>query len=197
MMHYIVNAFGAACKRLFTRPAQNAPHNFPHGTYTVREVIRLKKDAWKPYVLFIGLTEGVGALSGWLTREGVKASANVPKSPLTPPAAVFPIVWASLFALLGIGAARVYDTPPSPERSRALRLFAVQLAVNFVWSPLYFEQRAYGFAFLWLCLLWLLILLMTLSFRRVDRTAALLQLPYLIWTAFAGYLNLTTWLLNR
>ena len=157
----------------------------------------MKKTQWKPYVLFVLLTEGVGALAGWLTRAGVAASRNVPKSPLTPPDAVFPVVWASLFALLGIGAARVWLTPHSPRRSQALRLFALQLAVNFVWSPLYFNLRAYGPAFAWLCLLWVLVLLMTLSWRRLDRTAAALQIPYLVWTAFAGYLNLTTWLLNR
>ena len=157
----------------------------------------MKKNKIRSYILFVALTEGVGALAGALTRQGVKASANIPKSPLTPPGAVFPVVWSVLFALLGVGAARIYETPASPRRSQALRLFAVQLAVNFVWSPLYFSARAYGFAFFWLCLLWVLILLMILSWRRLDRTAAALQLPYLLWTAFAGYLNLTTWLLNK
>lgn len=157
----------------------------------------MKKSTWKSYALFIALTEGVGALAGWLTRNGVKAMENVPKSPLTPPNAVFPVVWVTLFALLGVGAARIWLAPKSLMRSRALRLFAVQLAVNFVWSPLYFELGAFGFAFFWLCMLWVLLLLMILSFHKLDRTAALLQLPYLIWTSFAAYLNCVSWLLNR
>lgn len=157
----------------------------------------MKKGFWKTCILFVALTEGVGALSGWLTKDGVKAYSAVQKSALTPPGAVFPIVWSILFALLGIGAARVWTTPASPARSRAMRLFAVQLAVNFLWSPLYFDLRAYGFAFFWLCLLWVLILLMTRAFGKLDRCAARLQIPYLVWVAFAGYLNCTTWLLNR
>lgn len=152
---------------------------------------------WKTYALFLALTEGAGALSGWLTRAGVNAVDAVPKSQLTPPDAVFPIVWTILFALLGIGAARIFLAPPSPQRTRALGLFAAQLAVNFLWSPLYFNLRAYGPAFFWLLLLWVLILLMIRAFSRVDDCAAWMQLPYLLWVSFAGYLNCVTWLMNR
>lgn len=159
--------------------------------------MRMKKHSWKPYVCLIALTEAVGGLSGWLTRKGVKAYHGVAKSRLTPPDMVFPIVWAALFALMGAGAARVWQAPPSPARTRGLTLFALQLAVNFAWSLLFFNLQAFGFAFFWLILLWVLILLMTLSFGKVDRISAWMQVPYLLWVAFAGYLNCTTWLLNR
>lgn len=151
----------------------------------------------KPYAWFPAITEGVGALAGWLTRNGVRAMDAVPKSSLTPPDAVFPVVWAILFALLGVGAAKIWLAPPSPERTRALRLFWVQLAVNFLWSFLYFSWQAYALAFFWLVLLWVLILLMIRAFSRVDQGAAWLQLPYLLWVSFAGYLTLVTWLMNR
>ena len=159
--------------------------------------MNMKKGTWKPYVWMIALTEAVGGLAGWLTRNGVKSYASVRKSSLTPPAALFPAVWSALFALMGVGAARVWLAPPSPERTRGLRLFALQLIVNFFWSPLFFNLRAFGFAFLWLVLLWALILLMIFSYRKVDKIAAWLQVPYLLWVTFAGYLNFTTWLLNR
>lgn len=152
---------------------------------------------WKPYAAAIALTEGVGALAGWLTRKGVKAYHAAAKSALTPPDWVFPAVWTVLFALMGVGAARVYQSPPSSERTRGLVLFTLQLAMNFAWSLIFFNLQAFGFAFLWLILLWLVILWMTLTFRRVDRTAAWLQAPYLLWVAFAGYLNCAAWLLNR
>lgn len=157
----------------------------------------MNKKAWKPYVFLTALAEAAGALAGFLTRRGVEAYKAVEKSPLTPPDAVFPLVWSALFALMGVGAARVWLSPPSPARTQGLNFFGLQLAVNFVWSLLFFNLQAFGFSFLWLVLLWLLILRMTLSFRRADRLAALLQIPYLLWVAFAGYLNLTTWLLNR
>jgi tryptophan-rich sensory protein len=116
--------------------------------------------------------------------------------PLTPPTAVFPAVWIALFALMAIGVGRVYLAPPSPDRSRAIRTYWVQLAFNFVWSILFFNLRLYGFALLWLLILWGLILWMLLSFRKVIAWTAWLQLPYLLWVAFAAYLNLGVWYLN-
>lgn len=156
------------------------------------------KKNWKVYAFWIALAEGVGALAGWLTRDGIAHySQTVIQPPLSPPAFLFPIVWTILYALMGIGAARVYLTPASNARSRGLLLFLVQLAFNFLWSIVFFNLRAYGFAFFWLIALWLLILWMTASFYQVDKTAALLQIPYLLWVAFACYLNFGVWMLNR
>ena len=157
----------------------------------------MKKSNWKPYVLWILLAEAVGALSGWLTREGTELyTAFVQKPPLSPPSILFPIVWSILFALMGIGAARIYLAPASGQRSKSLIVFLVQLAVNFFWSILFFNLQAFGFAFLWLLLLWVLILWMLISFRSVDKIAAWLQLPYLLWVPFAAYLNFAVWLIN-
>ena len=150
------------------------------------------------YVLGIALSEAVGGLAALLTRDGMELyAAVVQKPPLTPPAVVFPIVWTILYALMGIGAARVYLAPDSAARKRGLALFLAQLAFNFVWSLLFFGLEAYGVAFVWLLVLWALILWMTLSFREVDPLAAKLQIPYPVWVLFAGYLNLGVWLLNR
>lgn len=156
----------------------------------------MKKFNWKPYVALVAGVEAAGALVGFLTRDGVKSFAAVRQSRFTPPGAVFPPVWAALFALMGIGAARVWSAPPSPERTRGLRLFGAQLAVNLAWSFLFFNCKAFSIAFAWLILLWILILMMTLSFRKVDKPAAWLQVPYLLWVAFAGYLSWSAWVLN-
>ena len=151
------------------------------------------------YVLGIALSEAVGGLAALLTRDGMELyRAVVEKPPLSPPAVVFPIVWAILYALMGVGAARVYLAPDvGAARRRGLALFLAQLAFNFVWSLLFFRWEAYGAAFFWLLALWALILWMTLSFRETDPLAAKLQIPYLVWVLFAGYLNLGVWLLNR
>lgn len=152
---------------------------------------------WKTYALWIALAEGVGALSGWLTRAGTKLfRETIVQPPLSPPPILFPIVWGSLYALMGIGAARVYRNGPSKERSAALNLFVLQLAVNFLWSLIFFNFQAFGLAFLWLLFLWVLIAAMILAFRRVDTAAAYLQLPYLLWVTFAAYLNFGVWRLN-
>ena len=156
------------------------------------------KASWKPYVFWILLAEAAGALSGWLSREGSEVfSQTVTQPPLSPPAILFPIVWTILYALMGIGAARISLAPPSPQRSRGLNLFVIQLVVNFFWSLIFFNAQAYGFAFLWLLLLWVLVLLMILAFRKVDPLAAWLQIPYLLWLTFAAYLSFGVWYLNR
>ena len=158
----------------------------------------MKSIKWKTYAAWILFAEAVGALSGWLTRKGTKIyNETVVQPPFSPPAAVFPVVWGILFALMGIGAARVCHAPASAARSRSLLLFILQLAFNFFWSIIFFNLQAFGFAFLWLVILWALILLMILSFRRVDPLAAWLQIPYLLWVSFAAYLNFGVWQLNR
>ena len=158
----------------------------------------MKKSNWKTYAFWILITEAVGALSGWLTREGTKIfGETVAQPPLSPPMLVFPIVWGILYALMGISAARIYMAPASAERSRGLNLYIAQLVVNFFWSLIFFNAQAYGFAFIWLLLLWALVLWMILTFRKVDPLAAWLQLPYLLWLTFAAYLNLGVWYLNR
>ena len=156
------------------------------------------KQKWKRYAFWIMLSELVGLAAGLLTRKAVEIySTTIAKPPLSPPALVFPIVWTILYALMGISAARISLLLPSRERSGGLRLFLLQLAVNFFWSILFFSLQAFGFAFLWLVLLWVLIVRMLLCFADLDRPAAWLQLPYLVWVFFAGYLNFGVWLLNR
>lgn len=157
----------------------------------------MKKRTWKVYALWILFTEAVGALSGFLTRKGSQIySETVVKPPLTPPAIVFPIVWGILFALMGIGAARIYLAPPSADQSKSLLLFLLQLAFNFFWSIIFFSLQAFGFALIWLLLLWVLILCMVRAFWKVDKIAAWLQIPYLLWVTFAAYLNFGVWRLN-
>ena len=158
----------------------------------------MKQRTWKLYAFWILLTEAVGALSGWLTRKGVRTyQETIVQPPLSPPGMVFPVVWGILFALMGVGAARIYASPPSAARSRSLRLFGVQLTFNFFWSMLFFNLQLFGLALLWLIALWGLILWMIRAFRKVDPLAALLQIPYLLWVTFAGYLNAGVWFLNR
>ncbi len=160
-------------------------------------VIMMKNKPWKSYAAWILFTEAVGALAGFLTRSGMELyKTTILKPPLSPPAVVFPIAWTILYALMGIGAARIWQKPPSPGRSRSLRLYLLQLAFNFLWSFLFFSFQAFGFAFLWLAVLWILIVRMILSFYDQDRPAAWLQLPYLLWVLFAAYLNLGVWKLN-
>ena len=158
----------------------------------------MNKPTGKQIVFWILLSEAVGLLSGLLSREGTALYAELlQKPPLSPPGWVFPVVWTILYGLMGLSAAIVYAAPPTQARSRGLNLFIAQLIVNFFWSPIFFNAWAYGFALAWLLVLWVLVVLMTLQFRKVDKTAALLQIPYILWLTFAAYLNYGVWQLNR
>jgi len=154
----------------------------------------MKKPA---FFRWIALTEGVGILSGILSREGTAVYEQTALKPaLTPPGILFPVVWTILYALMGISAARVAAAPESRTRSRGLNLFVIQLVMNFFWSLIFFNAQAYSFALVWLLGMWVVIIGMILAFKEVDRTAALLQIPYLLWVTFAAYLNYGVWRLN-
>lgn len=157
----------------------------------------MKIKQWKVYLFWILLCESVGALSGWLSREGINIyEATVNKPVFTPPSWVFPVVWPVLFALMGISAARIYLSEPSRNRNWGLNLFLIQLAVNFFWPLIFFNLQAFGIAFVWLILLWVLVAVVIRLFWKVDRTAAWLLVPYIVWLTFAAVLNLFVYFVN-
>ena len=152
----------------------------------------------KPFVISIAIALGIGGLSAILTSDSMDIYSDIVQPSLAPPAILFPIVWTILYTLMGIGAALVWnkkDEQPK-EVQDALIVYAVNLFMNFFWSIIFFNMRAFLFSFIWLVLLWVVILIMILKFRKVSPAAAYLQIPYLLWVTFAGYLNLAIFLLN-
>ena len=157
----------------------------------------LSKHVWKIYGLFIAGTEAVGALSGFLTRNGTKPyQVQVVKPPLNPPAVVFPVVWGILYALMGAGAARVWMRPPSKARTNGLWIFFVQLAVNFLWSIIFFKAELLWGGVAVIVLLLILIAVMLTLFYKLDKVATFINIPYLLWVLFAAYLNIATAVIN-
>ena len=149
------------------------------------------------YILWIAAVEFVGILSFLLSCQGMmRYRETVCKPPLTPPGIVFGIVWTVLYALMAIGAARVYAAPDSRARQKALNEFFIQLTLNFFWSLIFFNVHSYGLALLWLAILWVFVVRMISAFRKTDSLAAWLQIPYLVWVTFAVYLNYGVWILN-
>ena len=150
------------------------------------------------YIIWIAATLFVGLLSGLLSMGGMEIYNDTAIKPaLTPPSILFPIVWTVLYTLMGFSAARVWLAEPSENRNRGLNLYVAQMIFNFFWSLIFFNAQAFGFAAIWLLVLWLLVFFMILEFYKVDKLAALLQIPYLVWLTFAGYLNVAVWLMNR
>ncbi len=151
---------------------------------------------WKPLIICLLIPLAVGGLSALLTMQSMEIYGNLNQPPLSPPGFLFPIVWAVLFILMGISSYLIYVSD-NQNKKRALTIYAIQLFFNFVWSLIFFNMQAYLFAFIWLVILWLFIIAMIVSFWKISKPAALLQIPYLLWVTFAGYLNLGIFLLNR
>ena len=151
----------------------------------------------RTYFYWVIFAEIVGGLSGFLTREGMKIYADSAVKPfLSPPAIVFPVAWTILYALMGIGAARVYASPKSPDRTKGLRMFMLQLGINFAWCFVFFTFRKYISAFTLLVVLFVAVTNMATLFRKVDKLSGDLQIPYILWLIFAAYLNLEVWYMN-
>ena len=152
---------------------------------------------WKKLLICIAIPLGVGGLSALLTAGNMALFEEVNKPPLSPPGWLFPVVWTILYILMGIA---LYIVITHREHKR-IRLpvisFGVQLFFNFFWSIIFFNMRAYLFAFIWLILLWVAIAVNIILFCNVDKRAGKLLIPYILWVTFAGYLNAGIWLLNR
>ena len=153
---------------------------------------------YKNYLISVAIALGVGGLSALLTMKNMEIFDMVKKPPLSPPALLFPIVWTILYVLMGISSAIIYERRNTyPENVRdALNTYASSLIVNFAWSIIFFNLQAFLIAFVWLILLLTLIALTILKYSKIERSAAYLQIPYIIWVAFAGYLTLGITLLN-
>ena len=150
-----------------------------------------------PLLISLAIPLAVGGLSAFLSGSSMTMYDSFVKPPLSPPGWVFPLAWTALYILMGLASWLVYTSGASPVRiQRSLSFYAVQLALNFFWPLIFFRLRMYLTAFLWLAVLWVLVLICTVLFRYIRKSAGQLFLPYLIWCSFALYLNLFVYLLN-
>ena len=140
----------------------------------------------------------IGLVSGVITSNSMELFAMVDKPPLAPPAWLFPLVWTILYTLMGISSYIILTSDASQEEiNSAIKIYAYQLIVNFLWPTFFFNFGWYFFSFLWLIRLWVLVFVMIRKFYDINKIAAYLNVPYLVWLTFAGYLNAGIWLRNR
>lgn len=150
----------------------------------------------KPLVLSLLISLGTGGLSGYLTRNAMQTYQSLVQPPYAPSPSIFPVIWTILYFLMGISVYLIYVSK-SANKKQALGLYAAQLAINFAWPFIFFIANQYLLAFICLVVLWLIVFKMIYSFYKINKRAALLQIPYILWLTFAGYLNLGIYLLNR
>ena len=122
--------------------------------------------------------------------------ASIAKPAFNPPNWVFAPAWTTLFLLMGISVYLIWNRPDWKKNITALAAFDTQLALNVVWSFLFFGLQNPFFAFIEIIILWIAILATIILFYRIDRRAAYLLIPYIAWVTFAALLNYSIWILN-
>ncbi len=143
------------------------------------------------------LTLSVGSISGIATSSGIDSwFSNLNKPFFNPPNYVFGPVWTVLYILMGISFYMILQSPGNNLRQKALLVFWIQLFLNFLWSFLFFKFHLIGIAFAEIITIWISILVMIIVFNKINKTAALIQIPYLLWVSFASVLNGSIWYLN-
>ena len=153
------------------------------------------KNNIKTLIISILIPLITGGLAGLLTSKSMVIYKHLNLPPLSPPGFIFPIVWTILYILMGIGAYFIIISDSS-TRTEALRTYALQLVLNFLWTIVFFNMRNFFLAFIILIALWALIIKMIITFKDIKPIAGYLQIPYLLWVTFAGYLNFMVFILN-
>lgn len=112
-----------------------------------------------------------------------------------PPGFIFPIVWTILYTLMGISFYIVYNSN-SEYKTKAIIVYFIQLILNTLWTLIFFRLNLLLFAFIWILAIIVFVILMIYYFYKINKTAAFLQIPYLLWLIFASVLNFSIYLLN-
>ena len=138
-----------------------------------------------------------GLISSLITRGDMDIYERIKKPALAPPGIVFPIAWTVLYILMGVSLYLVWNKRGlNPDKSKAFIFFGISLFLNFIWSPVFFSLESYAAAFVILVIMFIAVVLTVIEYSKIDGIAALLQIPYLLWLLFAGYLNLAIYYLN-
>ena len=139
----------------------------------------------------------IGAIGGIATASGVTTWYTTLNKPFfNPPNYLFGPVWTLLYLLMGISIYLVITNSESKQRKKAVFIFILQLFLNFWWSFIFFKFQCVGIALIEIIIMWTSILYMIIVFRKVNKPAAYLQIPYLMWVSFATILNASIYYLN-
>ena len=151
----------------------------------------------KKKIIFILIPLGVGLLAYLLTRNGINNyTENLIKPPFAPPGIIFGIVWPILYFLMGLSSYYIYESM-SCHKSNCMLLYILNLVLNFSLTIIFCILEARLFAFLFIILLDIVVVLMTICFYGIDKKSGYMNIPYIIWLLFATILNFSVYILNR
>ena len=148
------------------------------------------------YVIAILICLAVGGIGGFVTIGAVNSwYLTLNKPSWNPPNYLFGPVWTTLYILMGIAWGMIWNSN-STEKPKAMQFFIIQLVLNFFWSIIIFGMKNISLALFNILVLWIMILLTLIVFNRINKKAAALLIPYILWVSFATALNFAIWRLN-
>lgn len=153
---------------------------------------------WIKFFISIALCQLAGVVGSVFTMSAIPTWYATLKKPFfSPPNWLFGPAWITLYALMGVSFYRIWRLGWSNTQVKtAMIVFLIQLALNAVWSIIFFGLKNPGLAFAEIVILWIFIAVSIYLFYRLDKTAAYLLVPYLLWVSFASVLNFSIWKLN-
>lgn len=141
------------------------------------------------------LSLGTGGLSGFIISKDIYYYMMLDRPLLSPPSAVFPVIWIILYILMGIAHYMIHISQAN-ERENAIKTYYMQLLVNFLWPILFFRLKMLFISVIWIILLLVLVVKTAKRFYKIKPAAGILMIPYTAWLIFAVYLNVGVWVLN-
>lgn len=155
----------------------------------------MKKINWKRLIIIIVITFIVGSFFSFFTMNNMDTFKELEK-PVNVPGVLFPVVWSILYLLMSISC-YIITTKDDKNKDNAIIWYGIQLIINSLWSLIFFGFSAYLFSFIWIILLLAIVIIMIVKFYKIDKMAAYLNIPCVLWILFAGFLNLGIYILNR
>ncbi len=150
-----------------------------------------------PFLVCLSIPLLVGGISGFATANGLEPwYASLKKPSFNPPNYLFAPVWTTLYTMMGISLFLIWKSRMEKSIDKALKIFAIQLTLNFLWSFLFFYFQNLGLAFVEIILMWISIIFCIFTFYKVNKVASYLLIPYIMWVSFASILNGALWYLN-
>lgn len=158
-------------------------------------VIELKKINWKRLIIITVITFIVGSFFSLFTMNNMDTFNELSK-PINVPGILFPIAWSILYLLMSISCYIITESN-NKNKDNAVIWYGIQLIINSLWSLIFFGFGAYLLAFIWIIILIIAVIIMVSKFYNIDKKAAYLNIPYILWLLFALYLSFGIYILNR
>lgn len=155
----------------------------------------MKKIDIKKLLFYIITNILIGLIPSIFVFKIMNVYNSLNRPPFSPPSVFFPITWTILYILMGISIYIVMKSKRKLKKNARL-IYYIQLITNSLWTPIFFGFKEYFFAFLWILMLIVFVITMIVTFYKISKKAAYIQIPYLLWLLFVSYLNFGVFVLN-